>query len=86
MCIRDRGDTDSGPTDNVQKVNDSSRVSEHVHSDYVVEENQIIIIDNGSEDNSLNLAKKFKSQFENKVEVDILECLEHYLEIVGKQV
>ena len=35
------GDTDSGPTDNVQKVDDSSRVSEHVHSDYVVEENDL---------------------------------------------
>ena len=35
--------------------------------------NQIIIIDNGSEDDSLNLAKKFKSQFEDKVEVDIIE-------------
>ena len=34
---------------------------------------QVVIIDNGSEDNSLNLAKKFKSDHEGQVEVDIIE-------------
>ena len=34
---------------------------------------QVIIIDNGSEDNSLALAKKFKSDNEGQVEVDIIE-------------
>ena len=34
---------------------------------------QVIIIDNGSEDNSLELAKKFKSENNTQVEVDIIE-------------
>ena len=34
---------------------------------------QVIIIDNGSEDNSLSLAKKFKSDNEGQIEVDIIE-------------
>ena len=34
---------------------------------------QIIIIDNGSEDNSLLLAKKFKEKYHGKLEVDIIE-------------
>ena len=39
---------------------------------------QVIIIDNGSEDNSLSLAKKFKSDNEGQIEVDIIECQVHY--------
>lgn len=34
---------------------------------------QVIIIDNGSEDNSLELAKKFKSDNDGQIEVDIIE-------------
>lgn len=34
---------------------------------------QVIIIDNGSEDTSLSLARKFKAEHGNKVEVDIIE-------------
>lgn len=34
---------------------------------------QVIIIDNGSEDNSLELAKKFKSENDGQIEVDIIE-------------
>ena len=35
--------------------------------------NQVIIIDNGSEDTSLSLARKFKAEYGNKIEVDIIE-------------
>lgn len=34
---------------------------------------QIIIIDNGSEDNSLEIAKKFKSKNNHQIEIDIIE-------------
>lgn len=34
---------------------------------------QIVIIDNGSEDSSLEKAKEFKEKFGNKVEIDIIE-------------
>ena len=34
---------------------------------------QVIIVDNGSEDDSLQLAKKFKSENEDQIEVDIIE-------------
>ena len=34
---------------------------------------QVIIVDNGSEDDSLQLAKKFKTENEDQIEVDIIE-------------